>query len=95
MRILPGSRVAYTVQFLYYIGEAPTGDLCHKRGTVSSLRRLCKEVTLAVVKWDDDEEYTVNVTNLTLIGRNHYYSNCGIGFVDGFFAKEPRKKKRR
>ena len=47
-----GTRVAYSVQFLRAIGEAPCGELCHWRGEVVEITPL-GEIELATVQWDD------------------------------------------
>lgn len=78
MTIKVGSRVAYSVQFLRSIGESPTGELCHYRGVVKSIRTVWEHV-IVTVGWDHERggEMRVNVANLAIVGPNSRFANCG------------------
>ncbi len=65
--IKEGDRVAYSKRFLQSTGQY-TGDVPHARGTVTGLKVLSKDVTLAEIAWDTpDLPARVNVKNLTTI----------------------------
>lgn len=71
-----GDKVAYSVQFLDSIGESPTGDLCHCRGTITKLDSY-GTLTLATIDWQDPEiPERVNVFNLAKVGLNHQFCKC-------------------
>jgi hypothetical protein len=59
-----GDKVAYSATFLRSTGNY-TGPIPHARGTVTELKVLSPDVTLATVDWNDDEvPIRVNVKNL-------------------------------
>ena len=62
-----GDRVAYSKKFLQSTGQY-AGDVPHARGTVTALKPLGTDVTLAEIAWDRDGlPERVNVKNLTTV----------------------------
>ena len=76
MTLSQGSIVAYSINFLKSICEDATGDLWAYRGEIIEFD-VYFHVTLAVVRWSDGTEGKVNVKNLTLVGANAGFANCG------------------
>jgi hypothetical protein len=75
MKIIVGSKVAYSVQWLRSIGEI-TGELPQARGIVTNLICLGQTI-LAEIKWlNGDYPNKVNVANLAIVGTNNKFSNC-------------------
>jgi hypothetical protein len=68
-----GDRVAYSRSWLRSIG-AYTGDLPHAKGTITGLKTLSREITLADVAWEGNPDIPgrVNVRNLCRIGGIDY-----------------------
>lgn len=66
--IIVGSKVKYSRVWLRSIG-AMTGDMPFARGTVTELKRLSVDTTLAGIDWLDNEDLParVNVKNLVLV----------------------------
>ena len=65
-----GDRVAYSVQFLYSIGVLHS-DMASGRGVIKELRVIGKDLTLAVIEWqNEDLPKVVNVENLAKVGPN-------------------------
>lgn len=78
MTIEVGNRVAYSVQWLRAVGQSPTGELCHWKGTVLMLNRYSPDVPpVASVQWEHDKTVTkVSVSNLAIVGANTKYATC-------------------
>ena len=77
MKLNASDKVAYSVQFLKSIGESPTGDLCHCRGEIISIKEYSKKLAVASVKWDNPEiPQKVNVYNLAKVGPNDKFCQC-------------------
>ena len=70
----PGTKVAYSVQFLASINGSHS-DMAHYRGEVTELISLGSTI-LATVKWDNGEEYRVNTANLAVVGANMKFCQC-------------------
>ena len=62
-----GDRVAYSKTFLQSTGQY-AGDVPHARGTVTALKPLGTETTLAEIEWDKPNlPARVNVKNLITV----------------------------
>jgi hypothetical protein len=70
-----GDKVAYSVQFLRSIGQAPTGQMCHWRGIVVAVRELGQRV-LVSVQWDSAPMMRVIDANLAHVGPNTRFCAC-------------------
>lgn len=69
-----GSKVAYSIQFLRFIGMSHSG-MAHARGVVTAFIVLGQETTLAQIDWDQDMPQRVNVLNLAPVGPNRGFAN--------------------
>lgn len=71
-----GDKVAYSVQFIRSIGEPPTSDICHARGTIIGFKEY-GSLRLATIQWDNPEmPDTVNCFNLAKAGPNSRFCAC-------------------
>lgn len=67
-----GDQVAYSKAFLQSTGQL-TGDVPHARGTVTALKPLGKDVTLAEIEWNTpDLPARVNVKTLITVKQIAY-----------------------
>ena len=73
MKIEPGTKVAYSVQFLKSIGESH-GEIARARGVVTSIVPL-GSTKLAEIQWTSDMPKRVNVANLAIVGPNRRFCN--------------------
>ncbi len=72
-----GTKVAYSVQFLKSIGMSHS-DMAQARAVITDLQILGKDVTLAKVVWDKNEDlpHKINIKNLAKVGPNRKFCNC-------------------
>jgi len=76
-KIKAGDLVAYSVQFLRSIGESPTSDLCHCRGTITDVKHYSDRLAIASIRWDNPEiPEKVNCCNLAIVGPNSKFCAC-------------------
>jgi hypothetical protein len=74
MKIVPGSKVAYSVQFLKSIGESH-GEIARARGVVTAIVPLGTSTKIAEIQWTSDMPKRVNVANLAIVGPNRKFCN--------------------
>lgn len=74
-KIIVGSKVAYSVQFLKSIGESH-GDMARGRGTVIELINF-GSLSLAKIDWHGAHlSDKVNIGNLAIVGLNSKFLQC-------------------